>query len=330
MKKATFTYHKNKNMQKIKLIIYSICLCLPTLVFAQKNKPLAAKENKNIEKLKTYEIRLQRLAERVLTDSSIDNRLATNDTLLQVFQEAFSLEGSFEYPFDSIKSISLKKTPDKKIRIATWQLFVNRETYQYFGFLQMPTKKGLNLIPLDDKANKRSNIDFSELGADEWYGALYYNIKEFRYKGKTHYLLFGYDAFSAFDRRKLLDILHFENGKPLFGAPLIHIKDGMGREQTVSRFIMEYSASVMCTLNFSEEEKMIIFDHLIAQGLFKEQGVTNVPDGSYDALKLANGKWVFVEKLPTQVLEDGEAPMPKPILDKRRNSKDPVFGTKSK
>jgi len=70
---------------------------------------------------------------------------------------------------------------------------------------------------------------------------------------------------------------------------------------------------------------MIIYDHLIT--LYSEgpgKGAVPVPDGSYEAYVLKGKKWVYVDKVFNQVLD--EAPRDRPVLEGRKG-KD-LFGRK--
>ncbi len=46
---------------------------------------------------------------------------------------------------------------------------------------------------------------------------------------------------------------------------------------------------------------------------------TYIPDGDYEGLQWKNGKWVHINKVYNQVLENGKAPVPNPIRDEKGN-----------
>jgi hypothetical protein len=185
---------------------------------------------------------------------------------------------------------------DKAFRIFTWQLYVDKENYKYQGFIQ--TKEG-NVFPLTDGSDEMRTVEFMTLRHTDWYGALYYNLKAFKHEGKDAYVLFGYDAYSFYNRRKVLDVLYFDgNGKPRFGKSVLQMKDGRGQIRKVKRFVMEYASSVNVTLNYSDEQEMILYDHLIYGSPIPGGGPSSVPDGSYCGLKLErSGLWTFVDKV---------------------------------
>jgi hypothetical protein len=72
-------------------------------------------------------------------------------------------------------------------------------------------------------------------------------------------------------------------------------------------------------VNYDPEMNMILVDHLISESEENDKPYTFVPDGDYEGFEWKNGKWVHVNKVFDQKLEDGQAPMPDPILDDRGN-----------
>lgn len=289
-------------------LLYSCLLLLLSLgsSFAQSAPDSAS--------MAAYQAQAQALITDVLTNQDQAQRLKASDSLELLMQEVLAQPGSFHYAFDGLEGISMQTPEDKAFRLFTWQLYVDKEDYQYKGFIQMPDQR---VIRLNDDSDNMKSPDFFSYGPQEWYGALYYNMRPFEHEGETMYMLFGYDAYSFFDRRKLIDVLHFKNGQPVFGAPVIEVKDAMGRMREVHRFLMQYSASVSVSLNWSREEKMIVFDHLIQVNVIKGAGPSNVPDGSYSGLKYKKGRWEFVDKVYHRISE-------KPLMEK------PLFDNDSK
>jgi hypothetical protein len=253
------------------------------------------------------EAAMRGLIEDVLTNTDLKIREEASGKLEKMLEETLQEEGAYDYTFSDLKGVSILQPGDKTFRIFTWQLFVDDNHYQYKGFIQ--TKDG-KIHKLQDKSDDMRTVEFSILKPENWYGALYYNIKEFKNEGEPAYLLFGYDAFEFYNRRKVLDVLYFDSsGKPKFGKTVIEMKDAQGRMREVKRFVLEYSSSVNVTLNFSKENDMVVYDHLIYGTPVKSAGPSNVPDGSYCGLKLTkDGKWQYVDKVheddPANILVD--------------------------
>lgn len=253
------------------------------------------------------EAAMRGLIEEVLTNQNVKIREEASQELEVLLEKTLNQEGAINHDFSNLKGISIIQPEDKALRIFTWQLYIDKDHYQYRGFIQ--TKEG-KVYRLQDKSDDMRTVEFSIHKPENWYGALYYNMQEFKSGGQTMYLLFGYDAFDFFNRRKLLDVLYFDNsGRPRFGKTVLEMKDGSGRMRKVKRFVMEYSSSVNATLNYSKEQDMIIYDHLIYGSPIKGAGPSNVPDGSYSGMKLGkSGLWEYVDKVhkddPANILVD--------------------------
>lgn len=253
------------------------------------------------------EAAMRGLIEDVLKNQNLKVREEASLELEVLLEKTLNQKGSLEHDFSELKGVSIIEPEDKALRIFTWQLYVDKNHYQYRGFIQ--TKEG-KVYRLQDNSDDMRSIEFSIHKPKNWYGALYYNMQEFKSEGQTMYLLLGYDAFDFYNRRKLIDVLYFDNaGRPRFGKTVLEMKDGNGRMRKVKRFVMEYSSSVNVTLNYSKEQGMIIYDHLIYGSPIKNAGPSNVPDGSYSGMKIGkNGLWQYVDKVhkddPANILVD--------------------------
>lgn len=280
-----------------------------------------------------YANKINTLAETLRTDTLLENRQAAFDSLTTHWQKALACEGSFKFDFSQyVQGISMLTPSDSTFRIYTWQLFVNDTTYQYGGIVH--TAKGAS-FPLTDKSDEHRQPHTLRLKHTDWHGALYYRLIPFEHNKKQMYLLMGYDAFDFLVRRKVLDVLFFENNKPKFGYNVIEMKDSRNQIRTVQRFILEYSASVSVTLNYSDAEDMVLYDHLIWGKPIEGKGSANIPDGSYCGLKLEKGVWKYVDKVhkddydPATSWNNPTAPIPHPVFDKEEKQRD-IFGRNKK
>ncbi len=269
----------------------------------------------------------------VLRDAETQPRLDAHDSLFNTLQIALMMPEADTCLFENrLKGISVQRAPKGKFSIFTWQLFVDDSSYRYGGMIRMDDGK---IFRLTDKANEVKQPFTTRLRHDNWYGALYYKMLPFTHNDKEMYLLIGYNAHSFFTRRKLIDVLYFENDKPRFGYNVLQMKDGMGKVRGVQRFIMEYSASVTVSLNYSEADKMIIYDHLIGGSPIEGGGMTNVPDGSYCGLKLEKGNWVYIDKLHEDNYDPKDPnsvvplPVDKPLFNENTKKRN-IFGRDKK
>lgn len=267
--------------------------------------------------LDEYEDTLALLAYAVINDSLPENRFGTCRELIKRLVKALKIENSFHYPFERLRSVSIQYPQDSSFRIFTWQLYVDVNDYRYYGAIQMNNSE-LELFPLIDRSFNVEDVEQGILSADKWYGSIYYNLKQAEGPNGKYYLLFGFDGYEFFHKRKLVDVLTFdEAGKPVFGAP-VFVKTEEGKPPaTFNRLMIQYSASTSVRMNYDESLGMIIYDHLIeGQGQYNE-GPTKFPDGSYEAFKLEEGHWRYVTKVFHQVSDEAPRPFPRLDTDKK-------------
>ncbi|MBN2612556.1 MAG: hypothetical protein JXB00_13450 [Bacteroidales bacterium] len=239
-----------------------------------------------------YENKIAVLFEYLYKSASDDEKVLINKDILENLEKVLSLQASFQYPFDSLKRMGILLSPDKKLRAYTWNIAHNNRTTCYFGFLQYsPVKnQGPLVYRLADKSDKIENPEFQVLSADNWYGALYYDIIEAKDQHNKYYTLLGFDFNNFLSSKKIIDILYFtEKNEPVFGKPLFRIDNKL-----VNRVIFEYSSQASMNLRYHKDADMIVFDHLSPSkpsytGKFEFYG----PDMSYDALKFEKGFWTL-------------------------------------
>jgi len=119
----------------------------------------------------------------------------------------------------------------------------------------------------------------------------------------------------------VIDVLHFRDEKPQFGAP-VFVSNVPNQVPVKKRVLLEYSAESSVRCNYDEFEEMIIFDHLMRMGSpIPGQGMTSMPDGTFEGYRYNNGVWEYVPKVFNTVVD--EPPREFPILDNR--DKD-IFG----
>lgn len=287
-------------------------------LFAQEAEPT----KKGGTDLSEFEQKVIALGLTIVTDTLVENRKKANKELGTELMSTLQQKGTFTYPFDSLQTVSIQYPSDSTFRIFTWQLYVDINEYQYSGFIQTNEEEP-KIIKLTDKSVDMDDVilDYEIMTPDNWYGAIYYNIMSFDTpEGKKH-LLFGFDGYQFFQKRKTIDVLTVENGTAIFGAAVFTPLDPRRTDLIKNRVLLQYAAGSNMTMNFKQDLDMIVFDNLIPQNDLNGRP-SYVPDGSYCGYQLKDGLWVYVDKVFDQVSET--PPMPAPILDKRK--KKDIFG----
>jgi len=188
---------------------------------------------------------------------------------------------------------------DKKIKLYTWSIKLERGEYIYYGFIQKKDGKKINVFQLkDDSRNISEHLAFRQLDQLYWYGVNYYQIIDFKYRGKQMYALLGMRHNAYVSKTKVIEILSFSGKKAKFGKRVFKYdrKDDKDKiKQKQQRILMEYNHLVSMTLTYDERYKMIVFDHLTPESS-KLKGIRRFygPDGSYDAFQYTGYKWKYI------------------------------------
>lgn len=243
-------------------------------------------------------------------------RFRSDSNFTRILVRALIQDKSFQFPFDSLKTISKVYSPDSSFRIFTWQVVRDDDYCRQKGFIQLRHPKGREkFIPLRDADQFIANDVDTVANNMWWIGAVYYRILEKEHNGRKYYTLFGYDENDARTTKKWLDIMWFDdNGTPMFGIPAAfsYAKDSVPKP-ALNRFLLEYKKDGRARVQYDEELDMIIFDHLISETNEPGKRYTLIPDGDYEGFKWTNGQWLHIDKVFDFKLKDGEAPIPEAI-----------------
>ena len=229
-----------------------------------------------------------------------------NQELVKAFERALSIDGAFDFAFDSLTDIARLTPPDKKFRIINWNVPYEDGTQEYFGFLHykhLVTVKGkrknekketLLLYRLIDKSMDIKNPENTISDNKNWYGMLYYAIIPKKTKKQTYYTLLGWDGNDKFSKKKIIDVLTFDvKGVPHFGADIFV----MPKKKT-KRVVFEYASSCSMSLKYNSKKDSIVFDHLAPENpSLVGQYQYYCPDMSYDGFGFKQGKWNYGEDL---------------------------------
>jgi hypothetical protein len=308
----------NSNLKKIVYLLLVTLLAQTT--FAQNRITPA-----DTKALRQKEDSLKGLAKTFLTAEATEERMRKDSLFIKTLIRALQVKHSFQYPFDSVRGVSRLYAPDSAFRIFTWQLDF-QDSYAYArqrGAIQYRTPDGsLKLTPLQDYSEFADNPLDSTRSRNNWIGAVYYNIVKNTHNGKAYYTLFGFDGNSYRTNKKWIDVLTFdERNQPVFGAqPFFTFENDSTRRKPQHRYAIEYKKEASTTMNYDEDSKMILVDHLISETDEPDLPWTFVPDGDYEGFQWVAGRWQHINKVFDFKLKDGEAPVPDAIRDLEGNS----------
>lgn len=298
----------------MKTLLFTLTICFfSTAAFCQ----LQPEEYKALQE---QEDSMKTFSKAILRGRSPEERIEADSIFTRMFVKALRTKYSFDYPFDSLVTISKVEPPDKSFRIFTWQLFIDEATTRQHGAIQMKTEDGsLKLFPLIDRSPVMKDEEKMIGDNFNWVGAVYYNIVENEANGRKYYTLLGFDENDFKSNRKIIDMLTFHDGKPVFGGHEFMIPGSILHPAGATRYIMVYKKNASPKLNYDPEMKMIVIEHMISETNEPEKKFTYIPDGDYEGLVWKDGKWIYIKKIFNQITPEGKEPVPHPILDEKGN-----------
>jgi hypothetical protein len=269
--------------------------------------------------LKKKEDSLAQLGRQIVEAEEPADRFRADSQFTRILVRALRVPNSFYFSFDSLINISRIYAPDSTFRIFTWQVSRDADLHRRHGAIQMRTSDGaLKLFPLIDRSIIIKNQEDTVTNHEWWIGSIYYKILKKVHNNKSYYTLLGYDENSIRSTKKRIEVLSFDGkGNPVFGGPFFTFDKDTVRKPVQTRYSIEYKKNGNARIVYDDELDMIIYDHLISESNEPAKKYTYIPDGDYEGFKWVNGKWQHIEKVFNQKLEDGQAPMVKPVTEKK-------------
>jgi hypothetical protein len=270
--------------------IYTLILMLfYGVAFAQHSD-----DSGNIRTLGIYQDSLNHLGKRIVNNDTEMERMNANTEFIKTLVQALKIPHSFNFHFDSVKTMRILNSPDNRFRLLTWFLAFDDGSYRFYGTIQINTGEKLEMYPLTDYTPFIKNPEDTVTNNGQWYGAQYYKIITVPTERNPYYVLLGWKGNTVKSTKKVIEVLSFNrDGKPVLGMPVF---DGNGK--TRKRVVFEYARQVSMLLKYDEGKNLIVFDNLAPPDT-KQKGKTEFygPDMSYDGYLGKNGKWRFVENL---------------------------------
>ncbi|MFN0201577.1 MAG: hypothetical protein ACKVTZ_08660 [Bacteroidia bacterium] len=168
--------------------------------------------------LPEVEKKLKRMAFDILNHDSLEYKQELNKTFSKLLIETLQRPESYEYNFDSLRTLSVLRADDNSFRVFTWYIedtkkeeYFGKEEHFYFGLIQRkytyPTgKQAVIVIPLIEGADKvtKGSVEGTMLDNTTWLGGLYYPEK-----GKQ--TISGYEVIS-YENKKGMKKVKYKGG----------------------------------------------------------------------------------------------------------------------
>jgi hypothetical protein len=305
---------------KSKLILFLLISCLFLRAYSQRKDTFGVLEDSIV-----------RLHKSIIFEPNTILRYQKNEQLLFLLEEMLEMKNSISYSFDSLKTISVLTSPNKKVRIFTWYLVNDENVHEHYGYLQAydEEKKQYKLYSLIDKWQQINNPEAQNLTIWNWFGAMYTEIIEINgANNKTYYTLLGWNGRNIFSQCKVIEILSLNNkGIPSFGAPVFK---GYARSRTM-RIVFEYAKRSPFQLHYDRQfytqksdkkdkkTKKFLVDTLIADMIVfnrlipMDESLQDIPQflvgeaSMNDAFIEKSGRWIYI---PDIVARNPDKPLP--------------------
>jgi len=225
-----------------------------------------------------------------LRKSKINKEFVVNNNLFKSkLNEVLRGDEAFDYPFETLKTMSKITSPDNKFRLFNWNVEMEGGINRFYCFV---LKKNGKIIELRDNYRNISSPELKTLSNKNWYGAVYYKIIKLK-NGK--YTLLGWNGDDEITTQKVIEIMNLKRKSIKFGESIFKYENFRIRKK---RIVMKYAndAFVVLKLVENKNDKEIIFSHISpSTPQLKGHYEYYYPDLSYDKFMLKKGKWIFKE-----------------------------------
>jgi hypothetical protein len=233
--------------------------------------------------------RLENLFGRLLKTSDDSVRISISDSVNLMVDSYVRSDSIFTHTFTNLKYLGQITSPDKQLKIVTWNLLLSTSSSRYFCYFVVRSGKENKVYKLTADYSE-GPIRTDDFYSDKnWYGALYYEVSPLKKENKGSWMLLGIDYGNPSITRKVIDVITFSpGGEVIFGKKWFD-----AGEEARFRVVLEYSATAVVSMRFLSD-KSIVFDHLVPinPGM-KGNREFYAPDFSYDGYEFEKGVWKF-------------------------------------
>jgi len=235
---------------------------------------------------------LENLYARFINNYNDSSRVQINDSIRTIIESYIQSDTVFNHRFNNIRYLGQITSSDLSLKIITWNLVLMNGKNKYFCYFirkQQPgTKNMIYSLTADYKVDPvKTDTTYTQ---QDWYGALYYDIKPYTINGIKLWMLLGIDYGNPEISRKIIDVVSFTPGDSiLFGRKWFDSGAKMK-----FRDVFEYASNGMMSLRFKSDSS-IVFDHLVPFSPDKKNDRQFYgPDYSTDAYNFIKGLWSLI------------------------------------
>lgn len=238
---------------------------------------------------------LEKLYDRIIESRDDDEKLRLNDSVRIIIGAYAESDSVFVHSFENLRYLGQITSPDRKLKIITWNVFLRNSPNRYFCYIiRKDGKKTANTVFTLSGMNREEPVrDDIIYNSGNWYGALYYAISPFRNNKQNCYLVLGLDYGNIGVSRKIIDVLSFSPDDSLMLGLDCFIRE----ERKKLREVLEYSPEGILSLRM-ENNKTVVFDQPVTVKTGHGDGYELTAAGvSFSGYLLQRGNWKFVSDI---------------------------------
>jgi len=205
-----------------------------------------------------------------------------NNKFINYFERIISGDTSMSLPYKEYFKIVDIRSEDGRVRILHWNLPVEGDYMQYFGYVVLREEpKRHKIIKLKMCLKESDVLQRGIYGVDCWPGALYYYMRKLKTRGDTtYYLLLGWDGYGPLSDRKIVELMCIVGDRVTWGSPLFR-----DTTATYTRLVFEYYEGAAFTLRWDSLVNGIVFQELESPAPFlKDIKYYYVPSSDYGSI----------------------------------------------
>jgi len=216
-------------------------------------------------------------------------RIRINDSIKLFIENYAGSDTVFTHKFTNLRNLGQILSHNSQLKILTWNLLLDSSRSRYYCYFIHRSGKENFVNKIEGPYREEPVRDDTIYSESDWYGALYYDLRDVKKDKLTYWVLLGIDYGNPSISRKIIDILSFTpDGKIILGKKLF-----VSGNVLKYREVLEYSSEAVISLKF-RNDKSIVFDHLVpVSPALKGKKEFYAPDYSYDAYNLEKGMWRF-------------------------------------
>lgn len=238
-------------------------------------------------------VMLEKLFTRLTMVRQDADRLRINDSINAIIDSYARSDSAFTHKFEGLRYLGQITSKNSQLKIITWNLVLGGSGGKYFCYFIHNTGKKNQVYRLESDFDNDPPIVNKQYNANDWYGALYYDFRQYGKGAQQYWVLLGLDLANPDITRKVIDVISFtSDGEVIFGKNIFS-----SGKSTRHRVLLEYSSKAVVTLRFNND-KSIVFDHLVPVAASLTGKRENYgPDFSLDAYNLEKGIWTLEENV---------------------------------